>query len=356
MSLVTAATLGRIDEVKELLKQDPSLVNETNESGDTALHAATSKNFGDIVRVLLAAGANANARNRVGSTPLHKAAPTGQVYLVNLLLKAGADPKIQNDSGLYPEDIAASERVKEALLGERLVTFELEAPKGRHKMVIGKGGLQLQQIRQESGALIKVPPAEDKENNKITIRGRSESVEKAKALIEQCLREAELKIQVPLICIKRKKKNNFQLILLDMQSRSLFGRDIERDVMSRDKGFENESGESCVSLFPIPKESHKTIIGKGGHRLREIMEDFNVQVYVPPATDPSDTNIRVSGSSVDDVEKAVKHIIQISNRSKSSSHRSDASRKNSSTTERKSNRGGRVTKSNVKSNSTPNQK
>ena len=81
-------------------------------SGDTALHIAAAAYRPEIIRALLAAGADVRARNRLGDEPLHAAAvgspglpawnPTAQGATIVCLIQAGADPNALNKTGVAP--------------------------------------------------------------------------------------------------------------------------------------------------------------------------------------------------------------------------------------------------------------
>jgi ankyrin repeat protein len=67
----------------------------------------------EVVRMLLAAGANVNARDTKGNTPLllcHR-----NIKLAELLLQAGADPNARNDYGETPLQRAGSEEMQRLL-------------------------------------------------------------------------------------------------------------------------------------------------------------------------------------------------------------------------------------------------
>jgi ankyrin repeat protein len=66
----------------------------------TPLHYASGRGVSDVVRLLVAAGANVNAQGRDGLTPLHCAAMAG--CDVEPLLHAGADISAQDVSGRTP--------------------------------------------------------------------------------------------------------------------------------------------------------------------------------------------------------------------------------------------------------------
>ena len=81
-------------------------------AGDTALHIAAAGYRADMVRGLLAAGADPRARNRRGAEPLHASAdggpgsehwnPGAQVATIAALIAAGADPNALDKSGPAP--------------------------------------------------------------------------------------------------------------------------------------------------------------------------------------------------------------------------------------------------------------
>lgn len=59
-----------------------------------------------LAEPLLAAGAEPNAQQRGGFAPLHEAALNGNAALTALLLAHGADPQQRNDEGRTPLDLA----------------------------------------------------------------------------------------------------------------------------------------------------------------------------------------------------------------------------------------------------------
>jgi ankyrin repeat protein len=79
-------------------------------AGDTALHVAAAGYRHEIVRRLIAAGADLRARNRLGAEPLHAAAvgtpgspswnPGAQAETIACLVEAGADPNAMDKIGV----------------------------------------------------------------------------------------------------------------------------------------------------------------------------------------------------------------------------------------------------------------
>ena len=69
-SLIEAARLGMVEEVRVIARSHPELVNERDETGATALHYAAFGGHRDAVRVLVEAGADINAVDEeFGATP-----------------------------------------------------------------------------------------------------------------------------------------------------------------------------------------------------------------------------------------------------------------------------------------------
>jgi ankyrin repeat protein len=134
LDIFEATALGRLDRLKQCLRDDPSAINSRSKDGFTALHfacffgqpeaarlliesgaavdavaanptkvmplhsAASARNL-EAARLLLEHGAPVNARQQAGWVPLHAAAQNGDRPMVELLLTHRADPKLVNDEG-----------------------------------------------------------------------------------------------------------------------------------------------------------------------------------------------------------------------------------------------------------------
>lgn len=138
-NIFEAAATGRVERVRELLKQDASLVKAYSPDGWTAFHLnfgnleiakllldagadinAVSKNkFSatplqgaaafqniDLAKFLIAHGADVNCRGEGGGSPLHEAAGSGQIDFAKLLLDNGAQLNARDDNGKTPLTIA----------------------------------------------------------------------------------------------------------------------------------------------------------------------------------------------------------------------------------------------------------
>ncbi|HEV2445115.1 MAG TPA: ankyrin repeat domain-containing protein, partial [Candidatus Sulfopaludibacter sp.] len=97
--LSEAAMQGNKEMVRSLLKEHAD-VDGAQGDGSTALHWAAFHDDVDMVKMLLAAGANVKVATREeGITPLFMACQNGDAAIIEALLKAGADAKALNGNG-----------------------------------------------------------------------------------------------------------------------------------------------------------------------------------------------------------------------------------------------------------------
>lgn len=93
--------------------------------GDTPVHIAAAAYATEIVRQLIAAGADVQAKNRMGSEALHAAAkghpgshwwnPSAQAATIRILIQAGADPNTVDKRGVTALHVAVRTRCAEAV-------------------------------------------------------------------------------------------------------------------------------------------------------------------------------------------------------------------------------------------------
>jgi len=93
---------GDIVKISDMLKDNPKLVYCRNKMGNTPLHLAMNMGYIDIVKLLLAKGADVNARDSYSSTPLHYAAKSGRKDIAELLLAKGAEVNAKDRDGQTP--------------------------------------------------------------------------------------------------------------------------------------------------------------------------------------------------------------------------------------------------------------
>ena len=109
LDVFEAASLGRVDRLRDLLAGDPALATAFSDDGFTALHFAAFLGTIDVARVLIDAGADvtAVAKNDMLLQPLHSAAAAHNVELCRLLLERGAPVNAQQQKGYTALDEAS---------------------------------------------------------------------------------------------------------------------------------------------------------------------------------------------------------------------------------------------------------
>ncbi|KAH7911701.1 prosome, macropain 26S subunit, non-ATPase, 10, isoform CRA_c [Hygrophoropsis aurantiaca] len=88
--------------LKELLRENPKLVNDIDVDGRAPLHWAASSGSINIAEHLIDNGAEINQPDSSRWTPLHIAVSAGHTEIVEALVGAGADVNKKNDKDITP--------------------------------------------------------------------------------------------------------------------------------------------------------------------------------------------------------------------------------------------------------------
>ncbi|WP_342026022.1 ankyrin repeat domain-containing protein [Cytobacillus pseudoceanisediminis] len=109
LDIFEAAAAGNLSRVKELVEMNPKLVTEYANDGFTALGLASYLGHKEIVEYLVQKGADVNSasKNSMKVMPLHSAVATKKVDIAEVLLKNGAKVNAKQDSGWTPLHEAA---------------------------------------------------------------------------------------------------------------------------------------------------------------------------------------------------------------------------------------------------------
>jgi uncharacterized protein len=106
-----SAFFGHVELLRDLLARGADVhAASRNAMKVQPLHSAAAQSdrvkAAELCRMLLAAGADPNAQQQGGYVPLHEAALNGNLPLVEALLAHGADPTLGNDQGVTAIELA----------------------------------------------------------------------------------------------------------------------------------------------------------------------------------------------------------------------------------------------------------
>ena len=109
-ALLDAAKFGDIEAAKEAIEDGADVNAIVNDR--TPLSAATWKGQTEIVKRLIAEGADVNTKDEKGMTPLHDAVEEGYKEIVELLIANGANINSLNEDKKTPLDLLSSNELK----------------------------------------------------------------------------------------------------------------------------------------------------------------------------------------------------------------------------------------------------
>jgi hypothetical protein len=127
--LMVACNNGHLDVVRYLIARGANVNHRTDDDRTTALMFASAKGYLEIVRVLIASGADVNAQQAVDKnpydpgleyrayfTPLIFASGNGHIDVVKLLCESGADPNMVDKDKRSAIHYAKTPEIKEFLM------------------------------------------------------------------------------------------------------------------------------------------------------------------------------------------------------------------------------------------------
>lgn len=111
LDVFEASALGTTERLREILAEEPALANAFAPDGFTPLGLASFFAHPAAARLLLASGADPSlaARNGTRVAPLHSAVAGGSIEIVRELLAHGADVHARQEGGFTPLHSAAGE-------------------------------------------------------------------------------------------------------------------------------------------------------------------------------------------------------------------------------------------------------
>lgn len=98
----------KMDKIRAILENNPTLINSVNDQGFTPLHVAAKRGYKNMTDLFILKGANLNAKDpHYGSTPLHIAVVEKRHDTVVTLIINGADVNVADKYGRTPLHYAA---------------------------------------------------------------------------------------------------------------------------------------------------------------------------------------------------------------------------------------------------------
>lgn len=97
--ILNAAEKGHLDQIKDLLEQDPNLIKASDKDMYTPLHRACYGDHLEVVKYLIQKGANIAAETDLKWQPLHSCVQWNHVECAAYLIQCGADVNAPSEGG-----------------------------------------------------------------------------------------------------------------------------------------------------------------------------------------------------------------------------------------------------------------
>ncbi|KDR18180.1 hypothetical protein L798_06930, partial [Zootermopsis nevadensis] len=241
-------------------------------------------------------------------------------------LKIGAkskkDPHVRV-AGRREDVKVAKDKVMEVLdTRSNRVTMKLDVSYTDHSHIIGKGGLTIKKVMEETGCHIHFPDSNrsnlNEKSNQVSIAGELEGVEQARARVRK-LTPLIFSFELPIVGMLQPLPDNNSPYLRSIQEKynvhvmfrnrpKLYG------TMVVIKGCEWEVAmvkeatllvihHMCESLatqvqvhmtLEISPQHHSIVLGKNSNNLKQIMQQTSTQIMFPDAGDPNIPNLKKS--------------------------------------------------------------
>nr|XP_014346494.1 PREDICTED: vigilin isoform X1 [Latimeria chalumnae]XP_014346495.1 PREDICTED: vigilin isoform X1 [Latimeria chalumnae] len=204
------------------------------------------------------------------------------------------------------EDVEKAKRQLLQLAEEKQIksfTVELRAKPEYHKFLIGKGGGNIRKVRDNTGARIIFPTAEDKDQELITIVGTEDAVKEAQKELEVLIKNLDNVVEDSM-AVDPKHHRYFVArrgqVLRDiaeeyggvMVSFPRTGTQSDKVTLKGAKDCVEAAKKRMLEIIEdleaqvtiecvISQKFHRSIMGPKGSRVQQITKDFNVQIKFP---------------------------------------------------------------------------
>uniref|UniRef100_A0A672SFQ8 Vigilin n=1 Tax=Sinocyclocheilus grahami TaxID=75366 RepID=A0A672SFQ8_SINGR len=182
-------------------------------------------------------------------------------------------------------------------------TVELRAKPEYHKFLIGKGGGNIRKVRDNTGARILFPTADDKDQELITVIGTEEAVAEAQKELEALIKSLDNVVEDFMIVdpkhhrffvarrgqVLRDIADEYGGVLVSFprtgsQSDKVTlkgAKDCLEAAKKRMLEMIEDLDAQVIMECVIPQKFHRSIMGPKGSRIQQITKDHNVQIKFP---------------------------------------------------------------------------
>merc|ERR1719193_1007954 len=182
-------------------------------------------------------------------------------------------------------------------------SIEIKAKPEHHKFLIGRQGINIQKIRNETGARIIFPGANDEDRESIMIIGTVESVAKAKEVLEERIKELDNIVEDSMTVDPKHHKHfvarrglvlrtigdefggvvvSFPRVGVTSDHVNLKGaRNCVDAAKARIQEIVKDLEEMVTIDCEIEQQYHRTVMGAKGSQVQRITKDFDVQIKFP---------------------------------------------------------------------------
>jgi predicted PilT family ATPase len=217
-----------------------------------------------------------------------------------------------------------------------LYSVEIEIPKRLSPVLIGKGGTNIQRLREQMPDVrLEIPTFDDtKESSNLRLSGKKTDVDKARKLVEEHIGQLNISLENSIeqyVTIDSKWHNRFfqnkRKLLNELQQQygdmliKLPERNTNSDqvllrgpkqtierVQKRLEELVDAWENTMTKEISIPHRHFGYLLAQGGAYIQPIQKEYNVQIKFPPRHNEQDSSnddtVRIIGRA-DDIEKAI---------------------------------------------------
>merc|ERR1711892_1592722 len=204
------------------------------------------------------------------------------------------------------EDVEKAVKLLKELSDEKQlsgISAEVKAKPQHHKFLIGRAGIHIQKIRDETGARIIFPGANDADRESITIVGTKEAVEAAKVIVEARVKELDNIVEDSMTVdpkhhrhfvarrgeVLRRIGDEFGGVVVSFPRNGVAGDKVNLKgarscidaAITRISEIVKDLEDMVTIDCEIEQNFHRTVMGAKGSEVQKITTDFNVQIKFP---------------------------------------------------------------------------